>query len=106
MDCDERQNVDADTRARVDRFSAGARLSHVHTWEIGIAIPGVQPRRPAWKLINCNFRLRFDRNFLRSSQPVMEEEREQAGSQRRSEIGPMTLIKAFSGGDNVVIINR
>lgn len=36
----------------------------------------------------------------------MEEEREQAGSQRRSEIGPMTLIKAFSGGDNVVIINR
>lgn len=30
----------------------------------------------------------------------------QAGSQRRSEIGPMTLIKAFSGGDNVVIINR
>lgn len=38
---------------------------------------------------------------------MMEEEREQAGgSQRRSEIGPMTLIKAFSGGDNVVIINR
>ena len=45
--------------------------------------------RPAWKLINCDFRLRFDRvlrNFLQRSRPdrrAREEEAEEVGGEKR-----------------------
>lgn len=43
--------------------------------------------RPAWKLINCDFRPRFDRvprNFLQRSRPDRREESEGTGGEREA----------------------